>query len=168
MRDLSWDYIESVLISIILTDHIWLFIDRATQIWFGAKRAAPADAGGRRSVRLFSQVSPPKLQSISHSLLVNLLVAICAGSYRTGAGSHMTARHVFLKHSMSVKIKGVMSWPEVSSLVFKFWSLPWTNGPNIQLKWKLRYSPIQCAYLEPSGMHFSDRRRNRIGLEIGN
>ena len=30
------------------------------------------------------------------------------------------------------------------------------------------YSPIQCAYLEPLVMHFSDRRRNRIGLEIGN
>ena len=65
-------------------------------------------------------------------------------------------------------LKGVMSWPKVSSLVFRFWSLPWTNGPNTQLKWKLRYSPILCAYLEPSVMHFSDCRRNRIRLEIGN
>jgi len=24
----------------------------------------------------------------------------------------------------------------------RFWSLPWANGPNIQFKWKLRYSPI--------------------------
>jgi len=28
----------------------------------------------------------------------------------------------------------------------RFWSLPWKNGPNTQFKWKLRYSPIQCAY----------------------
>jgi len=39
--------------------------------------------------------------------------------------------------------KGVMSWPKVSSLVYRFWSLPRTNGHNTQLKWKLRYSPIQ-------------------------
>jgi len=45
---------------------------------------------------------------------------------------------------------------------------PTMNGRNTQLKWKLRYSPIQCAHLEPSPTHFSDRRRNRIGLEIGN
>jgi len=31
-------------------------------------------------------------------------------------------------------------------LVFIFWSLPWTNGPNTQLKWKLRYTPIYFAY----------------------
>ena len=29
-------------------------------------------------------------------------------------------------------------------------------------------SPTQCAYPEPSATHFSDRRRNRIGLETGN
>jgi len=43
-------------------------------------------------------------------------------------------------------------------LVFIVWSLPW----------KLRYRPIQCAYLKPLMTHFSDCRRNRIGLEIGN
>jgi len=59
------------------------------------------------------------------------------------------------------KVKGVMT-----SLVCRFWSLPWTNGPNTQFKWKLRYSPIQCAYLEPLVMHFSDRQCNRIGLKI--
>ena len=53
--------------------------------------------------------------------------------------------------------KGVMSWPKVSSIDFRFWGLRWTNGPNIQLKWKLRHSPIQVAYLEPSVTHFSDR-----------
>jgi len=65
-------------------------------------------------------------------------------------------------------IKGCMSWPKVSLLAFRFWSLPWTNGANIQLKWKLRYSPIQFAHLVPSLMHFSDHWRKRIGLEIGN
>jgi len=64
-----------------------------------------------------------------------------------------------------LSIKGVMSWPNVSSLVFRFWSPPWTNGPNTQLKWKLRYSPIHCAYLKSSATHFLDRRRNRIGLD---
>ena len=58
-----------------------------------------------------------------------------------------------------------MSWPKVSSLVFRLWSLPWTNGLNTQLKWKLRYSPIQCAYLEPFMTHFSERRCNRICLD---
>jgi len=76
------------------------------------------------------------------------------------------ARPLFTCYRLT--IKEVMSWPKVSSLVFRFWSLPWTNGPNTQLKWKFRYSPIQCAYLEPSATHFSDRRRTRIGLEIGN
>jgi len=65
-------------------------------------------------------------------------------------------------------IKGVMTWVKVTSLVCRFWSLPWTNGPNTQFKWKLRYSPIQCAYLEPSMTYFSNRRRTRLGLEIGN
>jgi len=27
-----------------------------------------------------------------------------------------------------VDLKGVLSWPRVSSLVFRFWNLPWTNG----------------------------------------
>jgi len=36
--------------------------------------------------------------------------------------------------------KRVMSWSKVSTLVFRFWSLSWTNRPKIQLKWKLRYS----------------------------
>jgi len=67
-----------------------------------------------------------------------------------------------------VGIKGVMSWPKVSLLVFRFWSLPWTNESNTQLKWKLKYSPIQCEYLEPSATHFSDQWRNSIGLEIRN
>jgi len=62
-------------------------------------------------------------------------------------------------------LKGVMTWPRVSSLVCRFRSLPWTNGPNTQFKWKLRYSPIQCAYLEPSMTYFSDRRHTRIGLD---
>ena len=61
----------------------------------------------------------------------------------------------------------VMSWPKVSSLVSRFWRLPWTNGPNTQLKRKLRYNPIQYAYLEPLATH-SAHWRNRIGLEIGN
>jgi len=34
--------------------------------------------------------------------------------------------------------------------VFRFWSLPWTNEPNTRLKWKLKYSPIPCAHLDPS------------------
>ena len=34
-------------------------------------------------------------------------------------------------------------------------------GPNTQFKWKLRYSPIQCVYLEHSAAHFSDHQRNR-------
>ena len=42
------------------------------------------------------------------------------------------------------------------------------NGPDTQLIWKLTYSPIQCEYLDPSAMHFSDRLCNRIGLAIGN
>ena len=41
------------------------------------------------------------------------------------------------------------------------------NRPNTQLKWKLIYSSIHRAYLEPPATHFSDRRRNKIGLEIG-
>jgi len=40
------------------------------------------------------------------------------------------------------------------ALVCRFWSLSWTNGPNTQFKWKLRYSPIQCAHLEPLTMYF--------------
>jgi len=78
---------------------------------------------------------------------------------------------VFLAIGLSLErhiyLKGVMSWPKVSSLVFIFWSLSWTNGPNTQLKWKLRYSPIQCAYLKPSMARFLDRRCNRIGLKLG-
>jgi len=42
-------------------------------------------------------------------------------------------------------IKGVVS------LVFRFWSLPWTNRPNTQPKSKLRYSPIQCSLLRALG-----------------
>jgi len=61
-----------------------------------------------------------------------------------------------------------MTWSKVTSLVCRFWSLPWTNGPNTQFKWKLRYSPIQCANLEPSTTYYSDCRRTRIGLKIGN
>ena len=45
--------------------------------------------------------------------------------------------------------KRVMTWAKVTSLVCRFWSLPWTNGPNTQFKWKLRYSSIQCRYLKP-------------------
>ena len=61
-------------------------------------------------------------------------------------------------------IKGVMTWAKVTSLVCRFRSLPWTNGPNSQFKWKLRYSPILCAYLKPSSMHFPDHRRTGIGI----
>jgi len=58
-------------------------------------------------------------------------------------------------------------WPKVTSLVFIFWSLSWTNWLNTQPNWKHRYRLIQCAYLKPSATHFSDRRRNSIGLKIG-
>jgi len=34
-------------------------------------------------------------------------------------------------------VKGVMPWPKVATLVFRFLSPPWTNGPNTQHKWKL-------------------------------
>ena len=61
-----------------------------------------------------------------------------------------------------------MSWPKVSSLVSDVEAYHEQNGSNTPLKWKLRYSPIQTAYLEPSMIHFPDRRRARIGLEIGN
>jgi len=70
--------------------------------------------------------------------------------------------------SHNIFFKGVMTWAKVSSLVFRFWSLSWINGPNTQLKWKLRYSPIQYAYLKPSAMYFSDCRCTRIGLGIEN
>ena len=40
----------------------------------------------------------------------------------------------------------IVEWRKVPSPVFRFWNLPWTNGHNTQLKWKLRYSPIHCAY----------------------
>ena len=43
-----------------------------------------------------------------------------------------------------------MTWAKVTSLICTFWSLPWTNGPTTQFKWKLIYSPIQCAYLKSS------------------
>ena len=46
-------------------------------------------------------------------------------------------------------IKEVMTRAKVTSLVCRFWILPWTNGLNTQFKWKLRYSPIWCAYLKP-------------------
>ena len=40
-------------------------------------------------------------------------------------------------------LKGVMTWEKVTSLVCRFWSLPWTNRPNTQKwKWTLIYSPI--------------------------
>ena len=65
-------------------------------------------------------------------------------------------------------LKGVMTWAKVTLLVYRFWSLPWTNGPSTHFKWKFRYSPIQCAYLEPSTAYLSDRRRTRIDFEIGN
>jgi len=69
--------------------------------------------------------------------------------------------------SYTSALKGLWQ-AKVTSLVCRFWSLPRTNGPNTQFKWKLRYNPIQCAYLEPSVTHFSNCRRTRIGLEIGN
>jgi len=68
----------------------------------------------------------------------------------------------------SSRLKGVMTWANVTSLVCRFWSLPWTNGPNTQFKWNLRYSPNQCAYLKPSTTCCSNRWRTRIDLEIGN
>jgi len=61
-----------------------------------------------------------------------------------------------------------MTWAKVFSLVCRFRCIPWTNGPNTQLKWKLRYSPIKCTYLEPSVTHFSNRRCNGIGLKRRN
>jgi len=53
----------------------------------------------------------------------------------------------YLKHEQQSEkpFKGVMSWPKLASVVFRFWSLPWTNGLSTQLKWKLRDSPIQCT-----------------------
>ena len=68
----------------------------------------------------------------------------------------------------AIFFKVIMSWPKVSSLSFRSWSLPWTNRPNTQLKRMLRYSPIQCTYLEPSPAHCSDHRRNGIDLEREN
>ena len=38
----------------------------------------------------------------------------------------------------NVPIKGDLTWAKATSLVFIFWSLPWTDGPNTQFKWKLR------------------------------
>jgi len=77
-------------------------------------------------------------------------------------------RFVINSNPRPLLVKGVMTWTKVTSLVCRFWSLPWTNGPNTQFKRKLRYSPILCAYLEPSMTYFSNRRRTKIGLEIGN
>ena len=54
-----------------------------------------------------------------------------------------------------IPVKGLMTWPKVSSHVFRFWSLSWTNGLNAQFKWKLKCNPIRCAYLEPSATHFA-------------
>jgi len=50
-----------------------------------------------------------------------------------------------------------MTWAKVTSLVCRNWSLSWTTGLNTQSKWKLRYSPIKCAYLEPLTTYFSNR-----------
>jgi len=61
-------------------------------------------------------------------------------------------------------LKGVKACPNVSSIVCRFWSLPWTNGSNTQLKCKLRHSPIHRSHLEPAVTHVSDRRHTRIGL----
>ena len=71
---------------------------------------------------------------------------ICTVFYQLKPWGQRYARHP--------TFKGVMSWPKVSSLVFRFGNAPWTIGPNTQLKWKLRYSLIQCAYLEPSALTF--------------
>ena len=51
-------------------------------------------------------------------------------------------------------LRGVTSWPKVSSLLFRFWGLPSTNGPTIQLKWTLdialfnahTYSSRRCTF----------------------
>ena len=56
----------------------------------------------------------------------------------------------------------------VKSVFTCFQILKPTMNKWAQLKWKLRYSPIQCAYLEPSAMHFSDWQCNGICLKIGN
>ena len=40
-------------------------------------------------------------------------------------------------------LKGVMTWAKVTSLVRRFWNLPWTNGPNTQFKWKLQHGLIK-------------------------
>jgi len=50
-------------------------------------------------------------------------------------GSRNILKHEFVTAD---EIERAMSWPNMFSLVFRFWSLPWTNGPNIQLKWKLK------------------------------
>jgi len=63
--------------------------------------------------------------------------ALACGHHSVGLNQYLLAVSLF---------KGHMSWPKVSSLVFRYWSLPWTNGPN-----------TQCAMTT----HFSDRGRRR-------
>jgi len=78
--------------------------------------------------------------------------------------SHWTASHwlLVLFPTPFLLVDSLKTWPNVSALVFRFWSLPWTNWPNIKLKWKLRYRPIHCAYLEPSSKPFSGHQCTKI------
>ena len=56
------------------------------------------------------------------------------------AGSQILLRIIFLwDWGVGLLVTGVKAGPKVASLVFRFWSLPWTVEPNTQLKWKLRY-----------------------------
>jgi len=50
------------------------------------------------------------------------------------------------KSEILLKLLNAMSWPKVSSLVFRFWSLRWINEPNNQLKWKLRYRALSNVH----------------------
>ena len=138
--------------------------DFATEIYFGREKPELANAPIllrifvwfilTASVREQSARGKPRHREVRCVLQLSYQLA-------TACGRPVIAQWINL-------LKGVMTWAKVTSLVCIFWSLPWTNGPNTQFKWKLRYSPIQCAYLEPSMAYFSDRQRTRIGLEIGN
>jgi len=46
----------------------------------------------------------------------------------------ITTKKGFCSAFICLWIKGVMLWPKVSPHVFRFWSLPWTNRPNTQLR----------------------------------
>ena len=93
-------------------------------------------------------------------MFLHLLMVACTGLCYDSSWIRRKCHQNWLKWTgiiliwYAILIKEVMPWPKV----FRFWSLPRTNGPNTQ--WKLRYSPIQCAYLEPSAMHFQNWPRD--------